>query len=96
MNVNFANGYQRIEPLVITLPDGESMECAMPSLADIKKISEYSTNSMSDVIKLVKFIVDKNKSGKKYTEKDIESWGIDVFYGISEAWVEWIGNMRKN
>ncbi len=96
MNIDFSKGYSKTESLVLTLPSGDTIECAMPSVDDIKKVSEYNTNSVDDTLAVVAFVLNKNKSGKKFTEKQIAGWELDVIYAICDAWISWINKIRKN
>lgn len=96
MKIDFTKGYSKTEGLTLTLPDGVTIECAMPSVNDIKKVSGYNTNSVDDTLAVVAFVLNKNKSGKKFTEKQIAEWGLDVIYAICDTWIDWINQMRKN
>lgn len=96
MVLNFAEGYKKSENLTLTLPGGRIIDCAMPTVTDIRKVSKFNVNSVDDTIELVTYILNLNSNGENITKTEVESWGIDVIYGISEGWVDWINTLRKN
>lgn len=56
------------------LIDGQLVRIPELSYADMKKVNEYEKNensSQSDELKMVKWLLNKNTSAKKFTDEDI-------------------------
>lgn len=56
------------------LIDGKLIKCPELSYKDMKKVFEYEANentTQEDELRIVMWLLNRNTSGKKFTEKDI-------------------------